>query len=89
MNFVWMILAFFLMLGIALVFYNTIKVNIGEGMLLAVCVIVLGLFLGGLAGSFAYGMYGLCAVSVIGCLLTICGAVKEGMKRLSFLLLHL
>ncbi len=80
-----MLAAFFVLLGVALALKNTLKLNIGEGMFLAAAVVVLGLYLGGLTGSFAYGMHVLFAVSVAGYLITVYGAVRKGTETLLFL----
>lgn len=69
MNFVWMTLAILVLTGTALAFCKTIKVNMGEGVLLSASFIVLSLFLGAKCGSFAYGMYAVFAVAAVGYLL--------------------
>ncbi len=84
MNIVRMLAAFACMLGIVLAFKNILKVSAGEGTLLSASLIVLALFLGGKAGSFAYGMYVLLAVSAAGYLLTIVSVIREGKGALSF-----
>lgn len=80
-----MLAAFFAVLGIALALKTILKLNIGEGMFLAAGVIVLSLYLGGLAGFFAGGMYVLLAIAAAGYLLAAYDAVRNGTGRLMFL----
>lgn len=85
MNFVLMLAAFLVILGVALAFQGILKTNIGEGIFLSAALVVLCLFLGGLAGFFSWGMYALFAISAAGYLLTIYGVVRQGKGKLSFL----
>ncbi len=62
----WMVPAFLVMTGIALLFGNCFKVNLGEGVLLAAAAIMVGLYFGGFLGSYWYGFFGLLALSVAG-----------------------
>lgn len=85
MNFVRMTVGFMLLLGIALAYKNTLKVNIGEGIFLTVPTVVLALFLGGLAGSFACGMYVLLAIAAAGYVFLVCRTARGGGGQLAFL----
>lgn len=62
MSVLWMLAAFFILCGGALFFCGTAKMNSGEGMLVSASAGVLLLYLGGLAGSFSYGV---CAIGVL------------------------
>lgn len=84
MNLVLMLAAFLAILGVALAFQGTLKTNIGEGMFLSVALIVLCLFLGGLAENFSYGMYLIFAISAVGWLVTAYRAIKDGRQVLVF-----
>ncbi len=66
MNFVWMILAFVILCGIALLFSGTLRMNIVEGMVLSASAIVLLLYLSSLLGTFSYGMYVIFVAAAVG-----------------------
>lgn len=66
MNFVEMILAFIILCGVALFFCSTLRMNMGEGMLLSASTVVLFFYLSSLAGTFTYGLYAIFAVSAAG-----------------------
>lgn len=66
MNFLWMMLAFLIICGVVLFFYNTLHVNIGEGMMLSASLIVFFFFLSSKLGTFIWGFYGIIAVAVFG-----------------------
>ncbi len=78
MNFVWMMLAFLIFSGVVLFFCDTLKVNMGEGLILSSSCIVLVLFLSSLAaGTFTCGMYVIFFLAAVGGILWCVG--KSGL----------
>lgn len=66
MNFVWMLLAFLMLSGMAVGFCGLMKVNMGEGMLLSVSSAIGAMYLSGLAGAFIYGVYAIGILAAAG-----------------------
>lgn len=66
MNFVWMLLAFLMLSGMAVGFCGLMKVNMGEGMLLSVSSAIGAMYLSGLAGAFIYGVYAIGILTAAG-----------------------
>lgn len=76
----WMLLAFLVMCGGACFFCRTLKVNMGEGMLLGASAVIALLFAGGKMGSFRYGLYAVCVLAAAGGLLTLVSVVRGGKR---------
>lgn len=73
MNFVWTLLAFLILLGVALVYYQLLGVNAGEGTMLATVSVIGLMYIGGAwFGTFTVSMFFICVVSAAGYLLTFC-----------------
>lgn len=65
-NFLDMMLAFAVIISIALLFCNVIRVKVGEGMLLSSSLVILFLYLSSLTGTFTFGMYAIWAAALLG-----------------------
>ena len=66
MYFLWMIGALVLIAGVALLFQNLTKWNVGESFLLSACAVIVSMAAGGLAHNFMLGVYLVTGLAVIG-----------------------
>lgn len=66
MYFVQMIIAFLVLLGIGLFWMSLLNVNVGESMLLSTVSVIVLLFFSSFTGTFSYGFYVICMVSLLG-----------------------
>ena len=81
MNFILMLLAFFIIAGVALLFCKTMSLNVGEGFFLSVGAVTALMFLGGVFHSFAFGLYAIVIIAVLGYILMIVSRAGITEKR--------
>ena len=78
MYFIEMTFAFLVIFGVALFFRESIRVTMGEGVILSASLIILSLYVSSLVGSFIYGVYAVIAIAGIGMILFGIKAVRCG-----------
>ncbi|MDO4344845.1 MAG: hypothetical protein Q4C50_08595 [Eubacteriales bacterium] len=85
MNLIWMMLAFLIIAGIALIYCSLLKVNTGEGVLLAAASIIALMYAGGgFFGTFTVSMYAIFALSALGYLSGLFVRIKKGSMTVAF-----
>ena len=80
-NIIMMLLAFLILVGVVWFYVTTVRVNLGEGMLLSASTVMLVLTVSStMFGTFRYGMwgiYGIAVLGVIGCLVYVMRAQNK------------